>query len=347
MSDKQQPRPGQATLAGVLIIGGSIVVVLSAWQRIASLHTIEVQEELQRMLAGQSGDMGMTVDGLATTIRVLCLVGAGAAAAATILGFQVFQRSMSARIALTVLSPLLLVGGLATASFLAPMVLAGIALLWLQPTRDWYAGRPWVQAYEQRRAERLARMQPPRTPPAPSATPASDASAPVPPAPVPAPPHPHVARHRPDAVRRPGGLTAVCVMTWVLSALVVVVMGLVSATAVAQGDAMLADLREQQPELFEGAEITEATLVASVLVFGGIFILWALAAIVLAGLAFAGQNWARITLAVSSVVAGLTTLALSLAAPPLVVLPLVFAVSTWLLLRPDVAQWYQQRRTVR
>lgn len=347
MSDKQQPRPGQATLAGVLIIGGSIVVVLSAWQRIASLHTIEVQEELQRMLAGQSGDMGMTVDGLATTIRVLCLVGAGAAAAATILGFQVFQRSMSARIALTVLSPLLLVGGLATASFLAPMVLAGIALLWLQPTRDWYAGRPWAQAYEQRRAERLARMQPPRTPPAPSATPASDASAPVPPAPVPAPPHPHVARHRPDAVRRPGGLTAVCVMTWVLSALVVVVMGLVCATAVAQGDAMLADLREQQPELFEGAEITEATLVASVLVLGGIFILWALAAIVLAGLAFAGQNWARITLAVSSVVAGLTTLALSLAAPPLVVLPLVFAVSTWLLLRPDVAQWYQQRRTVR
>ncbi|HWJ65637.1 MAG TPA: hypothetical protein VNT31_03080 [Nocardioides sp.] len=357
MSDKQQPRPGQATLAGVLIIGGSIVVVLSAWQRIASLHTIEVQEELQRMLAGQSGDMGMTVDGLATTIRVLCLVGAGAATAATILGFQVFQRSMSARIALTVLSPLLLVGGLATASFLAPMVLAGIALLWLQPTRDWYAGRPWVQAYEQRRAERLARMQPPRTPSPPSEAPASDASAPVPPAPVaappvpappvPAPPHAHVARHRPDAVRRPGGLTAVCVMTWVLSALVVVVMGLVSATAVAQGDAMLADLREQQPELFEGTEITEATLVASVLVFGGIFILWALAAIVLAGLAFAGQNWARITLAVSSVVAGLTTLALSLAAPPLVVLPLVFAVSTWLLLRPDVAQWYQQRRLSR
>ncbi|MEQ6902764.1 hypothetical protein, partial [Nocardioides sp. YIM 152588] len=146
MPQDTSQRPSQATLAGWLIIGGSIVLVLTAWERISSLHTLEVQEELQRVLSEPPvSGTGLTVSSLSTTVRVLCMVAAGAATASTILGFQALKRSTTARIVLTGLAPLVLVGGFATASFFAPMVVAGIAMLWLQPTRDWFAGRPWVQ----------------------------------------------------------------------------------------------------------------------------------------------------------------------------------------------------------
>ena len=39
------PRPGQATFAAWLIIGGSVILVLTAYQRISTLHTLEVQED--------------------------------------------------------------------------------------------------------------------------------------------------------------------------------------------------------------------------------------------------------------------------------------------------------------
>ncbi len=342
MSD-QQPRPGQATLAGALIVGGSVFVVLSAWQRISTLHTIEVQDELAKVLADPvTGDLGMTVDGLATAIRVLCLIGAGAATASAILGVQVFKRSASARIALTALSPLLFFGGLATAGFLAPMVLAGIVLLWLQPTRDWYAGRPWVQRYEERRAARLATLRPPapRGGPVPPALPQQPGS-PTPTVP-PVVPHATHGRRTADAFRPPALLVA-CVITWITSALVVVVLG-VAATWVSQNrHQVFTEVMKGQPAWIRTAQVTEADVVASVYLVVAGLIAWALAAVVLAGLAFVGQNWARITLAISTAAAALMTLLFALSAWPLLILFATLATVLRLLLRPEVARWYVER----
>ncbi|KRB78646.1 hypothetical protein ASE01_05190 [Nocardioides sp. Root190] len=351
MSKDQQPRPGQATLAGVLIIGGSVFVVLAAWQRIATLHTIEAQEQISRMLG--DGDYGLTVDGMATTLRILCLVGAGAATASTILGFQVFRRSTSARLVLTGLSPLLFVGGLATEQFLAPMVLAGIVLLWLQPTRDWYAGRPWVQRYEERRAARLAAMRsssptvptdgtpapdPFATPPTQPAVPTS----PVPPAPHPAgqqlAPAPRARRLAP----RPAGLMAACILAWVTSTAVVAGLALTALVVAQQSDDLYAEMQSQRPELMKSSGFSESDLVWSVYVVLGGLVLWALAAIVLAGLTFVGHNWARITLVVSAACAALVTLVMCLAAPPLVVMVLLLTTGGWLLVRPEVSAWFRR-----
>lgn len=343
---EQQPRPGHATLAGALIIGGSIIVVLSAWERISTLHTIEAQEELQRILAGppMSGT-GLTADGLATLVRVLCLVGAGAAAASTILGFQVFKRSLSARLALTALSPLLLVGGMATAGFLAPMVVAGIALLWLQPTRDWYAGRPWVQRYEERRAARLAGLRPPAGGTGQATPPGADGSI----VPVPAPGTPLSAQaadhqHQSGVVRRvrPQALVAACGLTWVASTLVVIGLGVVAVLLPSQSEELMAEITREQPQMVETYELTEASLLGGMYVMLVGLALWAVAAMVLAGLAFAGQNWARITLVVSAACGGLVTLVMALGAWPLVILVAVFALSVWLLLRPEVGHWYER-----
>lgn len=337
---KDQVRPGHATLAGALIIGGSIIVVLSAWERISTLHTLEAQEELQRILADppMSGT-GLSADGLATLVRVLCLVGAGAAAASTILGFQVFKRSMSARLALTALSPLLLVGGMATAGFLAPMVVAGIALLWLQPTRDWYAGRPWVQRYEERRAARLAGLRPSDGPgqsvagesstPAPGTTLLGQASG---------------QPHQPGVVRRirPTALVAACALTWCASTLVVIGLGIIAVVLPSQSDELLAEITREQPKMVETYDFTEASLLGGMYVMLVGLALWAVAAMVLAALAFLGQNWARITLVVSAVCGGVLALVMAVGAWPLAILVAVFALSTWLLLRPEVGRWYQR-----
>ncbi|KRC52831.1 MULTISPECIES: hypothetical protein [unclassified Nocardioides] len=344
--NQPQPRPPQATLAGVLIIGGSIVLILSAWQRISTLHTLEVQQGLERWLSANNLDM--SVDTLVGVLRVLCLTGAGAAAAAAILGYQVFQRSPSARIVLSVLAPLLLLAALATEVVIAIMAVFGIALLWAQPTRDWYAGRPWAQRYDARRAARVAdlRSGSPTLPPAPGQQPSQ------PPAPGQAPQLPPMAPvpgfRLPDrrlaVVRRPGALVAACLLTWVLSTVVSVGLVLVGVVLAANRDEFFADLKDQQPDLVASSELTADTLVVYFSVMVVALVLWALFAIVLAVVAFLGQNWARITLAVSGVCAALLSLVMALSGPPLVVVTLTLATGTWLLLRPEVSQWYRTRR---
>ena len=340
MTSEPQPRPGQATLAGALIIGGSIVVVLTAWARISSLHTIEAQEELQRVLR-EPPFAGLSLDTLSTTDRVLCLVAAGAATAATILGFQVYKRSASARLVLTLLAPLILIGGFATEGFFAPMVVAGITMLWLQPTRDWYAGRPWAQ--RPRRADRLAALQSPPLAPGPTgAAPGPEGAAQQP---LPLPDSHGAAQSEPPPVvrrRRPPSLVWACALSAVTSTLVAI--GLVSTAlaAAVQRDEVMDEFRSQQGEALEASGLTEDALLAALFVMIGALVLWALAAVALAWLAFTGRNWARITLAVSAVCASALALALAIASPPLVLLVASLATSTWLLLRADTAAWFRR-----
>ncbi len=346
MSEKQ-PRPPQATFAGVLIIGGSLLLIAAAWERVSTLHTLEAQRSIETWLSANNLD-GMTVDGLATTLRVLCIVGGGAAAASTILGFQVFQRSLSARVALAALAPLLFVGALASEVVIAAMAVFGIGLLWAQPTRDWYAGRPWLQAYQERRAARVGTLRsgsptlPDReAPPAGRPDPFQPPAGPPPAAPAPGP---RLPAHRPVVVRRPGALLAACILAWVLSTLTIVGMTLTAVAVSVQGEELFAEVEKQQPDMVASSGITEQQFVASFLVIAAGLVLWGIAALVLAGLAFAGQNWARIALAVSGVCAVILTLVMSVTAPPLVVMAVALAVGTWLLLRPEVVAWYRERR---
>lgn len=362
MSEKQ-PRPGQTTLAGSVIIAGSVVVVLSAWQRISGLGTLEVQEEFERILgdAPLSG-IGWSVDDLATVVRILCLVGAGAATASTVLGVQVFKRSTSARVALTVLAPLLLVAGVAINGFFAPMVAAAIAMLWLQPTRDWYAGRPWMQRYEQRRyeqrrSERAAalRQANPRAsgeedPDSGGAAPSAQEiftnapnSAHLPSPPVGGgTPGKTPGRTLGRAQHRPPRLVSVCVVTWVVSGLVVLGLGVMAAVVPSQAEDLLDQVRKDQPELFKTYDPTTTDLLVGLYIMIGVLIVWAVIAAVLAWLAFAGHNWARITLAVSAFCAAVLALFVSVGAWPLVLLVAAFAGSGWVLLRPEVAAWYRR-----
>lgn len=356
---QEQVRPGHATLAGSIIVGCSVIVVLSAWERISTLRTIESQEALQRTLADppMSG-LGLSLDGYTDLLQTLCVIGAAAATAAAILGVQVFKRSPSARVVLTALTPFLLVGGLATDAFFGPMVVAGIVLLWLQPTRDWYAGRPWAKAHEQRRAERLAAARPPQAqtpqvptpqvpavPPAPEQAPVAHGSAPQgPPPPGPAFGQPVPSHDRPGGVRRtrPQALVAACSLTWLTSGLVLLGLGLMAAVLPSQADELLAEVTREEPRMVELYDVTENSMLIAVYLMLFVFALWAVAALVLAWLAYIGQNWARITLVVSALTAGVLVLVVAIGAWPLLTLVAVFGVSAWMLLRPEVGRWYQR-----
>jgi hypothetical protein len=349
---EQGPRPRQVTFAGWLIIGGSVVLVAMAWQRISALQSLEFQEEMRKVLSQPPfSDTGLGFGALKTTIRVLCMVAAGAATASTILGFQALRRSTSARLALTLLAPLVLIGGFATAGFFAPMVVAGVVMLWLQPSRDWFAGRPWLPRSSASGAAGGSSRPDPFAP----APPRDDLPAPVAPPPPVTQPGPYgepfgsvrpaydPAASAPAAVRarRPPALIAACVLVWASTALVSGLMLLFSIVMAVARDELFDEIHKQQPD-FDMKGMSESELASATFVMTAIIVVWCVVAAVLAVLAFRGQGWARVGLAVCTGGTGLLVLAATLLSPPLVVLLAATAVTLWLLLRPDVTAYFRR-----
>lgn len=362
---QEAPRPGQATFAAWLIIGGSVILVVTAWQRIANLHTLEVQDELRRVLGEPPlSGTGLTLEGLKTTIRVMCMVAAAAATASAILGWQALRRSTSARFALTVLAPLVLIGGFATAGVFAPLVVAGVVMLWLRPTRDWFAGRPWLpadRAATRRRPDPFAPRSADRRDDDPPSSPEAASRHPVEVAPPPSspqrpgpyagsfggpPPEPPAAPYAAPARRaapgrRPPALVAACVLTWVGSALVSGMMLLVSLVLAVAREDLFDELERQQPDLDLGG-LSHGEIATVMFVSTGGVVVWSVAASVLAVLAIRRVGWARVALVVSTGGAGLLALAATFTSPLLVVVLAAIVVTFGLLLRADVNAWFKR-----
>ena len=141
MTASAPPRPRQVTLAATLIICGSVLVVLTVFDRIAGLQTLETRESIEKFLAEPPGnDLGLGVQGVLDILRVFGMVAAGCATAAAILGYHVLRRNRSARLALTLLAVPLFVSGIVTGGFLSSVVAAASVMLWFQPSRDWFNG---------------------------------------------------------------------------------------------------------------------------------------------------------------------------------------------------------------
>ncbi|QYJ02908.1 hypothetical protein KUV85_11235 [Nocardioides panacisoli] len=367
--DAKATRPGQATFAGWLILGGSVIVVITAWQRISGLTSMETRENLQSLLTEPPlAGTGMELGDLTMLVRIGCMAAAAAATAAAILGFHALRRSTSARLALSFLAPVLLVGGFATAGFFAPIVVAGIVMLWLTPSREWFAGQPWRHKVtppqrtptgstpNQQRVDpglpdpftkpeqdaeqgnepaggHGAPQQQPTTPSAPAAV-SGFGSTQTAQAPYAAPPAPR--RSRPMA------LVWACAVVWSMSALVSAMMLLLTGVLLVAREEFFAEVERQQPDFdFQGFGRDEiATGVFSLTAF---VVVWSAIAIVLAVLAFRGSNGARVALIASTVGVGVVCLATVLASPPSLVVVAAAAATTWLLLRPDVVGWFRDR----
>lgn len=332
------PRPRQVTLAAWLIMVGSVFVVLSVFERISALQTLETQQSVEQFLSEPPGDgLGLGVQGVIDLIRTFAMVAGGFATAAAILGYHVLRRSRGARLALTILALPLFVTGLVAGGFVSSVVVAAAVMLWFQPARDWFNG---VTREAQPQAARPA-PPPPRTEARPvvgfgsaSATTTSDPVAPL--AGWPSAP----AGPGPGAGPRPPAVTWACVVTWACAGLVAVLMAVSIAVLAASPHLVLDELHRQNPDL-AAQGVTDSMVLGGTYVLGGVVILWSLLAGVLALLTFRRVNWARVALVVSASLAAFLCL-LGLITQVLMVLPLVACVVTLaLLVRPDARAWFR------
>jgi hypothetical protein len=133
------PRPQQVTLAGWAVILGSLALVVSAFQQIATLHSLDTRTTIERLIADQPNGLGITVEDWQQILKVLGMISAACATAGVILGWQALQRSRSARVALLVLAVPMVLTGLASGPIFAVLVAAAVIVLWLPSANAWFS----------------------------------------------------------------------------------------------------------------------------------------------------------------------------------------------------------------
>ena len=312
-TNKAQPRPPQVTYACWAVILASVALVISAFQQISTLHTLDTRTSVARLLANEPSGLGFTVDGWLTALKVLSMICGACAAAGTILGWQTLQRSRPARLVLLVLAVPMVISGLAIGPFFAALVVVAVVSLWLPVANAWF-GRP-VGEKIQVMSEAPPPSEPqredrPDQPPAPYGQPYGQPpygqppqygapQAPYsPPTPGPYPPYSGLPTD-PDA--RPGGITAAGVITFILAGLSTL-FGVLLMAASAATDDFYRTLTDQGYDMHG---VTKGELQAGLLAAGAVCAVLGVAAIVAAIFVMRRSRAARVVL---TVLAGVTIL---------------------------------------
>jgi hypothetical protein len=344
------PRPRQTTVAGALVIVGSLLVVATVWDQISRLHSLDTRESVTKVLADPPFDgLGLSVDGTLTVLHVLGMVAAGCAVAAVGLGWHALQRSRSSLIALSVVAVPLFLAGSASGGAFPTLVAVAVAMLWLQPSRDWFAGRE---------PRPPATPVPPRSPTLPPGQPGAQAPV-APPYQLPAPPRVQQPMRPPvqqapqawgqPAYRgtsrqpRPSAVLTAAVVTWIGTGVTALMLLASAVVALDRRDQMWDEVVRRQPRLVDEGFTRDSFAVVAVVVIG-IALVWCVVAAGFALLTLLGMGWARIGLAL---MAALSTLFLMVASlfNVLCLLPMVVAVAVVaLLMRPEVVAWFSARR---
>jgi hypothetical protein len=220
------PRPRQVTLAAALVMGASGMLVVSVFERLGDLRSIESRLAIEEFINQPPGsDLGLDLESVLDILYVVSMVAAGLATAAAILGFHVLKRNRSARIGLSVLALPLFLCGLVTGGVLASVVAASVAMLWLSPSRQWFAGttpEPVPSNPSNPSTPTTPAPAPPPVPTAPPLPPPGPSAAQQPPPSWPAyaatQPPPWVPPAAPPP-RRPTAVAAACAITWACCAL--------------------------------------------------------------------------------------------------------------------------------
>ena len=372
MSDHAHPRPRQVTTAGVMGVTGSVLVIMTLFDTLGSLRTVEVRERVDAYLSSPQGEgLGVSTDWFLDLLHVLVLANGAFAAAAAVCGVYVFQRHQGARIGFTIAAGLLVVGMWLVAGFL-PSVLVGVtivvafsaALMWSPPARDWFAGRaPQQQTVPERPSHQAfqAPQQPPSQQRPQSSQPSPAWAPPAPPAegqhpeagPAPAaypfgesrpatatmtyPAPPATAAPAPQS-RRPAAVVVAALMTWLCAGVVLFMFAIVLVMLLVSQDTLISAAR-QNPAVAE-MQLSTADLLSGFWITVAVFMFWSLAAIVLAVLAFRRVTfgWALLVAsAIMSALVGFVTFPIGL----LVGIP--SALTAGLLLSGPVRRWYLRR----
>lgn len=158
-------RPSQVTIAGWVIAVASVMLVISVFDTMGNLNSVDTRDQVTRALTtGSARDLGLSVDDALEVMRWSLFVSGAAAAVTAILGIFVLQRHTAARIVLTVAAVPVVLTSPFSGGFLGILVGASAAMLWTRPARDWFAGRPVTQSprslFSSRSAEETPRERP-------------------------------------------------------------------------------------------------------------------------------------------------------------------------------------------
>ncbi len=334
MSKPTEQRPPQVTLASGIVMFASIIVLLTAWERISTLGSLKTQETIGTVLAEPPfSSLGLDVQSASELLRWVMMAAAVSACATAILGWYVRKPDRSARLGLSIFAVPVFVGGMSLGGLAGSFVAAGAAMLWLQPGREWFATGRWTPPAP--RPEAPARDAAPRRTPPPTAPHQQWPAGQVPPPAGPAVP----AWQRHELLNaRPAAMVAAFVITVVMAG-GLLTMSLLWVAIAGLSPEFLRSVLEQQPELFdEGLSFDQVR--DMVLAFAGAFIVWCVVALVLAGFAMARRDWARRGLMAVSALSAVGCLVFVLA-NPLVVLPAAAAAATVICLRRvEVRHWF-------
>lgn len=356
MSDSKPVRPPQVSLAGWLVVGGSVLVVLMAFSSVGDVRSLQTRESIEDYLSSPPGEsLGLSVTGVQTLMRVALMVAAATAAATAILGWHALQRSRRSRVALTVLAVPLFVSGIASGGFASAVVTAAIVMLWFQPARDWFDGksRPTPERPPPERPAPFAATPPSATPPATRAPGERDPLLDLPPptrpplhptpyaaAQAPAPASPTAGRPAARTGDRPPAVTWACILTWLFASPAALLFAATLALVATDPDALVDEMHKQNPDLAD--QLSDATTQASLYVVSGGIVVWSLVAVVLAVLVWRRVPWAAVALMVSAGAAGAFCLVTVLASFVLVVPMAACAAALAMLLRPESRAWLRR-----
>ena len=135
-------RPSQVTMAGWVAIVGSALLVLTLFDSMSRLHSIETREMITDFLGSPLGDgLGLSVPNVVEILQGLTLFAGASAAVTLVLGVYVLQRNKGARIGFTVAAVGVVVTTPIAGGFLPVLIAFAAGLLWTAPARDWFAGR--------------------------------------------------------------------------------------------------------------------------------------------------------------------------------------------------------------
>lgn len=363
MSETKLPRPGQATLAGWLIVLGSLLTVVTAWDQISGLRSLDTRERVEEVLAEPPlAGSGIGLDNILDLMHVMALVTGAMAAAAVILGWHVLQRNKQARLALTVIAAPLFFAGMFGGGFWSTLSAVAVVLLWMSPTRDWFDGvsptkREALGSGDPDQESYVAPAPPGvstssttgETASTASTSPTDSTAGPARLSQQQPPPWTGAIAQPAKAApkRRPGAVMAAAVLTWIGSGFTALMMLASAVTATANPDLILDQVRKQaesDPNMREVAGLyTTDVIVASAWIMAVLVALVCVAAGVFAAFAIRRHSWARVALMISAGISALSLLLFALAFPPAVVL-FGAAVATFsFLLRPEVAAWFRNR----
>lgn len=340
MSQPTEQRPPQVTLASGIVIFASIIVLLTALERVSTLGSLETQQAIRDFL-GQApfSSLGLDANSATEILRVSCLVAAVSACATAILGWYVRKPDRAARLGLSLFAVPVLVAGLPAGGLAGSFVAAGAAMLWMMPAREWFATGRWTPPATAPEVE--PRRERPALPPGlpPGTPPALSQGLPPGPPPAPAPYAPRTAWQQPQVPTRPAAMVTAFVITVVMAGGLLAMSLLWVAIAGLSPEFLRSVLEQQQPDMFDDG-LTFEQLRQTVLAYASGFIVWGVVALALAGFAMARRDWARrglIAVAAFSAVGCLVFVT----DVPLVVLPAAAAVATVVCLRRlEVRRWF-------